>query len=157
MSSAALKLNTDLVSEFQSAMADAGIVTDGIPVADGELHRFKVSGDKNGSRNGWYVLFNDGNPSGCFGSWKYGINKTWSLKNFKEFTPQERAEYAKQMAKAKMEREKAQAVAHKEARAAANRLWSNAQPERQETISISKIKVYRRIESDLTGLIYSFR
>ena len=45
MSSAALKLNTDPVSEFQSAMADAGIVTNEIPIADGQLHRFKVEGD----------------------------------------------------------------------------------------------------------------
>jgi len=129
MFSAALNVSSDPVSEFQSAMANAGIFSDEVPIADGWLHRFKADGDKAGSKNGWYVLFNDGNPAGRFGSWKYGIDETWSLKNYKEFTPQERAEYAKQMSKAKEEREKARAVAHKEARAAANRLWSEASSE----------------------------
>jgi len=129
MHSAALNINTDPVSEFQSAMAGAGILSDEIPIADGQLHRFKAVGDKNGSKNGWYILFNDGNPAGKFGSWKYGINETWSSRDYKDFTPQQRAEYAKQMAKAKMEREKAQAATHKEARASANRLWSEASPE----------------------------
>ena len=129
MSSAALNLSSDPVSEFHQAMADAGILSDEVPIADGQLHRFKADGDKTGSKNGWYILFNDGNPAGSFGSWKYGVNETWSLKNYKDFTPQQKAEYAKQMAQAKTEREKAQAVAHKEARSAALRLWSEASPE----------------------------
>ena len=129
MSSAALNYNSDPVSEFHQAMADAGIFSNEAPIADGQLHRFKADGDKIGSKNGWYILFNDGNPAGSFGSWKYGVSETWSLKNYKDFTPQQKAEYAKQMAQAKTEREKAQAVAHKEARAAANRLWSEASSE----------------------------
>jgi len=124
-----LNLNRDPALAFQSAMYDAGIVSDEIPIADGELHRFKVSDDKNGSRNGWYVLFGDDNPKGCFGSWKLGINETWSLKNPKEFTPLEKAEFARQMAQAREERKKAQAATHKEARAEAERLWSDAKPE----------------------------
>ena len=102
MHSAALNLNNDPVSEFQSAMADAGIITNETLIADSELHRFDVEGDKKGSKNGWYILFNDGNPAGKFGSWKYGIKETWSSRDYKDFTPQQRAEYANQMAKAKM-------------------------------------------------------
>jgi len=129
MNNPALNLNVDTASAFQSAMFDAGIVIDELPIADGELHRFKVSDDKNGSRNGWYVLFGDRNPKGCFGSWKLGINETWSLKNYSTYTPQEKAEYAKQMAQARDERKKAQAITHKEARSEADKLWSDAKPE----------------------------
>lgn len=129
MPNAALNINSDPAIAFQSAMADAGIVINEIPIADGELHRFKVADDKNGSLNGWYVLFGDNNAKGCFGSWKLGINETWSLKNFSTYTQQEKAEYAKQMARAKEERKKAQAVVHKEARSEAEKLWSDAKPE----------------------------
>jgi len=125
----ALNLNSDPALAFRSAMFDAGIVSDEIPIADGELHRFKVSGDKNDSRNGWYVLFGDNNPKGNFGSWKLGINETWSFKNFSNYTPQEKDEYARQMATAKEKRKKVQAIAHKEARGEAERLWSDAKPE----------------------------
>jgi len=110
-------------------MLDAGIVTDEIPIADGHKHRIKTDNDKNGKTSAEYVLHVDNNPAGWFKSYKLGIYETWSLKDYKEFTPQEKAEYAKQMAKIKEEKRKAQAVAHKEARAAANRLWNEATPE----------------------------
>ena len=77
MNSPALNLSTNPSLEFQSAMADAGIFSDEVPIADGQLHRFKADGDKIGSKNGWYILFNDGNPAGSFGSWKLDIKETW--------------------------------------------------------------------------------
>jgi len=123
------QLQSDIPTKFRQAMFDAGIATEDTPIADSQLHRFKVGGDKNGSKNGWYVLFSDNNPKGCFGSWKLGTNDIWSLKNFREYTQQEKAEWAKQQAEAKKERDKAQALTHKEARAEANNLWSNAKPE----------------------------
>jgi putative DNA primase/helicase len=43
-------------------------------LADNKIHRFKVPGDKPGSKNGWYVLFTDnGLPVvGICGNWKTG-------------------------------------------------------------------------------------
>ena len=103
-----------------------------VPIADSALHRFKVKGDKNGSNNGWYVLYGDDNPKGCFGSWKLGTNETWSLKKFTEYTSQERVEWKQQQAKAQQERQEAKEFEHKEARNEAKRLWNNAQPETGE-------------------------
>jgi len=80
---------SDISRQFQDAMRNSGVVIESEPIADGGLHRFKVEGDKNGSNNGWYVLYGDNNPKGCFGSWKLGINETWSLKQFTEYTPHE--------------------------------------------------------------------
>jgi len=117
---------SDISKEFQEAMQAAGIGLDEMPMADSQIHRFKAEGDKSGSNNGWYVLYGDNNPRGLFGSWKLGINETWSLKKFTEYTPQERAEWGKQLAKAKEEREKSKALEHDQARNEAKRLWDNA-------------------------------
>ena len=39
---------------------------------DGRLVRYRVEGDKPGSRNGWYVLHSQPMMAGAFGSWKTG-------------------------------------------------------------------------------------
>jgi len=44
----------------------------------GEIKRFRVEGDKLGSKNGWYILFNDGFLCGSFGNWKTGLTYSWS-------------------------------------------------------------------------------
>ena len=123
------QLPRDISVKFQEAIINAGIFTDDIPIADGHIHRLKVEGDKNGKTSAAYVLHGDNNPAGSFWSFKLGIKEKWSLKNYKDFTPQERAEYAKRMAEAEQERKKAQALTHKEARAEANSLWGKAKPE----------------------------
>ncbi len=156
--SAALNYNSDPVLAFQSAMADAGIVISDTPIPDSQLHRFKVEGDKNGSKNGWYILFNDGNTAGRFGSWKQGVDETWSLNNLSTYTQQEKAEYVKQMARAKQEREKAQALTHKEARAAANRIWGEATPATEDHVYLKNkgVKAYK-IKSNGSGLLIPLR
>jgi len=125
-------IHTDISKEFQDAMRNSGVVIESEPIADGVLHRFKVKGDKNGSNNGWYVLYSDNNPKGCFGSWKLGTNETWSLKKFTEYTSQERVEWKQQQAKAQQERQEAKALEHEKARNEAKRIWNNAQPETGE-------------------------
>lgn len=62
------------MNQFQSAINDAGLGATDI-LSDGEIHRFHVEGDKSGTRNGWYVSYQDG---GAFGSWKTGFQSTWS-------------------------------------------------------------------------------
>ncbi|HCB12131.1 MAG TPA: hypothetical protein DEP36_00970, partial [Gammaproteobacteria bacterium] len=48
------------------------------PVFDGQLHRYRVEGDKAGSKNAYYVLHLDGRAAGVFGSWKSGLRSTWA-------------------------------------------------------------------------------
>ena len=65
-------------TQFRDAMQTAfGVALDFIPVGDSSIHRFKVPGDQSSTPNGWYVLFLDGIPSGCFGSWKAGGSQSW--------------------------------------------------------------------------------
>ena len=67
-----LEAKVTIETQFKDAMFDAGIVLDGMPIADGQLHRFYIDCDSRGTKNGWYVFYSDGIPSGSFGSWKTG-------------------------------------------------------------------------------------
>lgn len=63
--------------DFRSALESAFGLMNWQPVADGEIHRFHISGDRLNSKNGWYILF-PGEHTGFFGSWKLGIKHHWS-------------------------------------------------------------------------------
>ena len=81
-------------ASIQDAMAAAGLQPHK-PLdlqANGKIHRYRVTGDKSGSVNGWAVL-NDG-PTlfGGFGSWKTGESHTWREAVSKPLTAQEWAD-----------------------------------------------------------------
>ncbi|MGH8436477.1 MAG: hypothetical protein ACRERX_18835 [Pseudomonas sp.] len=67
----------DCVISFRDALQNVYGPLDWLPMPDGSIHRFHVPGDKSGTHNGWYLLFADGIPSGCFCSWKIGASRTW--------------------------------------------------------------------------------
>ncbi|MCR5347156.1 MAG: AAA family ATPase [Fretibacterium sp.] len=46
-------------------------------VLDGNLRRFRTSGDKGSEKSGWYVLFGSGVPAGAFGNWRTGESFRW--------------------------------------------------------------------------------
>ena len=94
----------------------------------GKPHRFQVSGDRNGTMNGWYVLFGDGIPAGEFGSWKSGIRQTWCAKGYDELSDDERQQIAVRMAEAKAAREAEERERQGEAARVANLLWNSATP-----------------------------
>jgi putative DNA primase/helicase len=97
---------------------------DWMPVADSQIHRFHVPGDKAGSLNGWYVLFADGIVSGCFGSWKAGSSHTWSSR--KPADPLEARLITQRIEQAKRQREAEQLQRQQAAAERANRLWRDA-------------------------------
>lgn len=68
---------TDATILFRDALQSVYGPLDWLPVADDDIHRFHVPGDKSGALNGWYVLYLDGIASGAFGSWKSGSTSTW--------------------------------------------------------------------------------
>jgi len=69
----------DLIDEFKSAMAKQGYYPTEIH-ADGVVHRFQVATDKQGQKSGWYILRDQGEPVGWFGSWKEHDKHKWSYK-----------------------------------------------------------------------------
>lgn len=85
------------LDDFKDAMDAAGLSTCDTVIPDGRLHRFRVQGDKAGSRNGWYILYGDGIPAGSFGCWKRGVSQTWCTKAESVMTPAERQEFSRRM------------------------------------------------------------
>lgn len=115
---------------FIDAMTAAGLAPHDPAdiVADGQLHRYRVDGDKHGSLNGWYVLYLDSIPSGAFGSWKAGFSQTWCARNRADLSPGERADMARRMEQARAERDAEQRQRHADATARAAELWAKSRP-----------------------------
>jgi putative DNA primase/helicase len=114
----------DGVIQFRDALQAAYGPLDWLPEPDGTIRRFHVVGDKQGSLNGWYLLFLDGIASGCFGSWKAGTTHTWSSR--KPADHQEAQLIRQRIEQAKRQREAEQHQRQQAAAEYANRLWRDA-------------------------------
>lgn len=124
-SSPALSLH-EVLDQFKRALRAAGLDTDEALVADGELHRYRVEGDKKGSKNGFYVLHADGIPAGEFGSWKTGQKETWRADIGRTLSSEEEAAHKARVQAMQAARKLAEGKARAEARSKAARLWKAA-------------------------------
>lgn len=112
-------------TDFAAAIAACGLGSPSI-TADGDIHRFRVVGDKAGTLNGWYSLHLDGRPAGVFGTWKTGEQHTWVAGGSDGMTAAERA-----MVRAMIERSRAMRDAetrerHQAAASRAASMWESA-------------------------------
>jgi len=123
-----ININHDTQTAFMEAMVDAGLESHHrlIIEAYGQLKRFRVKGDKPGSKNGWYVLFNDGLAAGAFGNWKTDFTTNWCAKNSAEMSKVERDNLKLQRKKAIRERELQCIQEQHNAAVKCGELWSNA-------------------------------
>lgn len=110
----------DFVEAIQSALGPIDLV----PVADGEIHRFHIQGDRRGTRNGWYVLFDDGLLAGCYGSWKSSVTYKWSSRKPADSLEHELLRQRFALARQKSHEEQRQR--QHEAKERAQRLWRDA-------------------------------
>lgn len=113
------------------AMASYGVSPHGQlnMVADGRIHRYRVAGDKSGSKNGWYVFHDDGTvQAGAFGSWKTGESGTWSSRSEDALSAAEKEELRRKWREAKRERDREQAKVWQEVADKAEKIWDVAQP-----------------------------
>ena len=105
----------NLVEDFRSAMARAGLSYSSLIIPDGKLHRFN-SADSKGEAS-WYVLYlhDDKFAAGVFGDWRSGLKEKWNSSNGSNLSPEERRELSRKMAEAnavhKTEEEKLVAAA----------------------------------------------
>jgi putative DNA primase/helicase len=81
----------DTIEQFRDAILAVGIEPPKNIVADGKIHRFSSSGNRNDAA-GWYVLHLDGLPAGAFGDWRTNINETWCAESETSLTVEQRAE-----------------------------------------------------------------
>ena len=121
-------LSTNHCAEFANAMQTDGISFEGLPIDDGQLHRFRIEGDKAGSRNGWYCLYGDGVPAGSYGSWRTGESFTWCAKSQRDMSDDEKAAHRRRIETAKRQRKEEQARVQHETAAACKNLWDRASP-----------------------------
>ena len=98
------------------------------PVADGRIHRYRIVGDKPGSKNGWYALHLDPIPHGAVGSWRSGETHPWRDAEARKINWQERRELQERMRQVQHERNAAQQAVYELARAKAERMWRAARP-----------------------------
>lgn len=119
----------DYSDQVKAAMTAAGVTPpEGRLIFDGQIHRYEVTGDKPRSRNGWYVLHNDGIPSGSFGNWKTGVFSNWCSRSLNSMSFAERAEQQKRITDARDERQKITAQAQQEAARDAQYILDIASP-----------------------------
>lgn len=97
-------------------------------IADGQLHRYRVDGDKAGSTNGWYVLHLDDKPFGAFGSWRTGQSETWTATTAQTMTTDDRQAIAERRAAAKAARDAEQVAVNAAARVRAAKLLARSRP-----------------------------
>lgn len=135
-----------IIQKFQAEILAKGIMPPQEILADGQLHRFYVKGDKQGSRNGWYILFNSNVPCGVFGSWKEGITYKWCAKKRSSMNNREYIAY-KRLDEAKYRQEAERAKVQEEAAKHAERIYlscSKADPNHPYLVRKSITPFYAR-------------
>lgn len=69
--------------EFTEALKGLDCIVDGPhPIMDGQTHRIKTEGDKQGERSGFYVGYLDGHPAGYIKNNRTGVDMRWKSKGY---------------------------------------------------------------------------
>lgn len=119
--------SADALNLFADALTAAGLVVEGLPVADGALHRCGVEGKPRG-KDGAYVIHSD-SPACCWWcNWGTGDTGTQTLAPEKELSPTERKALRERIAAARKAAEVEQARRHAAAAKLARVLWERATP-----------------------------
>jgi len=114
-------------SQFRQAIEEAGLRPPDSILADGKLHRFASSGDRDDDA-GWYTLYIDGVPAGVFGCWRKNVKQTWSGKGNSTLTLAERERQRTRFDEARRQREHDERLRHVEAAHRAQAIWIQAAP-----------------------------
>ena len=110
-------------ANFQAAMVGAGLVPPETINADGHLHRFGVGG-----KSCWYVLHDDGIPSGAYGDWRTGHTETWCAKSKADMSDAERQATWDRIKAAQRQRDAERDRIQAEAASRALAIWTAAAP-----------------------------
>lgn len=95
-------------------------------IEPGRLVRFPTNG-KRGDTSGWCKLFDDGR-AGVFGDFRTGLAETWTAIARQAMTPAERAELARQVLRARAEREAQQRQQWARNAQHLTKLWGECRP-----------------------------
>lgn len=123
----------DVIEQFKDFSQSEGIELPADLIADGQIHRFKLSDEKQGKLSGWYVLHTDNVPAGKVGSFKTcsdGIAWKYNDPDYKpaQLTPEQRKQQAETIRQSKERTAKERAEAQAAAAEKANFLWNKSKP-----------------------------
>lgn len=120
---------TDVRLQFLAALRMAGLEPVKEPaLLDGVLERFRVAGDKPGSRNGWCVFHDGSMPAGAFGSWRTGESHWWRAEARAGADPAQREAQRRRLLELRRLRDAEQQRVRESAAEKAARLWRLAKP-----------------------------
>lgn len=77
--------------DFALALKENGLVIDGLPIMDGKIHRVPIEGKGPRSKDGAYVGYLDGQPSGFIQNFSAGTKTSWTQSGA-SMTPEEQAQ-----------------------------------------------------------------
>lgn len=95
-------------------------------IMDGRVHRFRVTGDKNREKTGWYVFFKDKLPAGRFGNWRGDLSTTWHATPDRTLSQAERELIELHYERARMIHEEEAQKKYAQAAAECAEIWDNA-------------------------------
>lgn len=114
--------------QFSEYMASFNIAVEGCIFDDGELHRFHVKGDTEGTKNGWYVLHHSEITVGIFGSWKTGLKEVWTDRKLSSLNKVDRAKYQRKINQAKKSKQAAIDALHEKTALQADDILQSSLP-----------------------------
>ena len=95
--------------------------------ADSQIHRFHVSGDRTGSKNGWYILHHhDDYQLALFGSWKTGQQEQWLSKSAKALSADQIRDYRQKFHALEQARKEEQQRVQRQAASDCLSIWEQA-------------------------------
>jgi len=115
---------SDSLYRFIDSMRTHGLgMHSGELEADGQLHRYRVDGDRSGTLNGWYIA-HPGEPMfGTFGSWRTGQTHNFASKKLEEMSDADRRALAERRSISQSLRDKYRNDQHASAAKRAEAIW----------------------------------
>ena len=113
--------------ELLNAMSEAGAVPAGelpAPMLAEQIQRYRIEGDKPGSKNGWIMFFPD-SEGAVFGSWKQGTKGSFFANGHTSLPAHEQL---RRQAQARSMAAHVKQQRHREAASKSQKLWHLAQP-----------------------------
>ncbi len=110
------------MDELINAMMDAGLEPPCNIIADGVIHRYAASDDR--QKNCWYILHPDEPIAGAFGHWKTGLNVKFNSSS--KLSQEDKKLFRKTVDEAKAKRLIEQKQAQQECREKAVHIWDKS-------------------------------
>lgn len=109
---------------------------------DGQIHRFKIEGDKGTQKAGWYIFYSDRILAGAFGNWRTDFSQKWHASVTHDLTAAELASIEESCRRAQAIRDAERKERNRRAAETCQKIWEGAPvaPENHPYLQAKKIK-----------------